>query len=578
MENRPSCSYDILNSPLYEVNERNFEHSDTFKKLWDVFHRRLNSKNKLFNFYTKCEQVEYKEFYNKPIPNYKDYTYFDLDTLIHFQKGLDSFSENYKYRRENILLFTSVYSKNFFTHQANPHQPFESKFNNIRFAEAFTLNCGIDVLVTNVHSKLILVPGFSPFFKKNQLFPHLNNLISTLTRITLNRKSDLQVQEILRSAHNFVLNFFPRLDNQKTFPGPTPLDYQDFDTYQTFNFNSKSSFLDLFHEAPFERTLYEHNSVLSFLKEKERINTKLIINFDELECQSHEETRRKNGRKGKNRLRSCHKDFQIYSENDSLLNFGATRTYNPRTLNFLSALKFRKTVQNHLFSPYPLEQDFLPVFLRAQNLLDRTFPILDFFCANLCDPTQKVDEEIKIQCKIARNFQKSDDFVRVLELTSRPNHGLFQLQPDGCEKELNCNWENRCVFLVPSNRFPKLNNPYQFQDWISTCFTPLHVYGRKNLSDIPKLLAGIQITGRLTDENEDDRNPWSSSSDEECLTFHVFGDYGDSDHEENDSDDGGESDSENGEGEGVNSDDQGDDADDDNDGDENGDDDEILWF
>ena len=564
-------------SPSYYVDQHlSFESSTTFKNLWDIY-RKNNfygcCQNKLFEFHLQCDHLQYKDYYNKLLPNQgsTEYTYCDIDSLLPFQKGLDNTTENFKYRRENILLFTEVYSKTFFTNQANPHEPFESKYNyeKDQYAEIFTLDCGIDILVTGVHAKLLLIEEFSPYFKKNTLLPHLNDLASSLTRTVVARKSQEQLEELFQSIHNYLLNYLVRLNSEQILPKPPNRHGISCKTgsgfNETFSFKPESSFLDLFHTLPFERTIYEHNSVLSFLKDKKDATRILVIHYDKLQCEA--ESKAHQGKKKwpklwknaptdrPNRVPCDQIHYEKYYERG--------RNFAPRSLAFMCAVKARKVIQDRLFTPYPLQSDFIPIFISAQYKLNRFVPVLDYLLANLTEPYQRKSKLTKY-FETARTFQKSDDFIRSIELTGESPCNIFRLQVDDHDATLNEDWKYRCYFLVPTNKFPNIVHvPYKYQD-----FTPLNQFPfqRGFLGKVPTPLDNVQITGRLREMKFNDDLLWSDDSDDHHHRAHVpFGNDG----SDSDTDfDQAPSDADENNGDGDNDDDDDDDGDNDDDNDD----------
>ena len=560
-------------SPSYYVDQHlSFESSTTFKNLWDIY-RKNNfygcCQNKLFEFHLQCDHLQYKDYYDKPLPNQAstEYTYCDIDSLLPFQKGLDNTTENFKYRRENILLFTEVYSKAFFTNQANPHQSFESKYNyeTAQYADIFTLDCGIDILVTGVHAKLLLIEEFSPYFKRNTLLPHLNDIISSLTRTVVARKSQEQLEELFQSIHNYLLNFFVRLNSEQTHPKPPNRHGISIKTgsNNTFSFNPESSFLDLFHTLPFERTIYEHNSVHGFLKDKKDVTRILVAHYDKLQCDAEEKAHRERKKSEvcpklwKNANLTCGRANRIHCDQVHYeTHYERGRNFVPRSLAFMSAVKVRKIVQDHLFTPYPVQSDFLPIFLSAQQYFkDRFVPVFDYLLTNLCERYQK-KSKFTNYFETARTFQKSDDFIRSIELTGESHCNIFRLQVDDHDTTLNEDWKYRCYFLVPTNKFPNVHEPYKYQD-----FTPLNLHPcqRGFLGKVPTPLDNVQITGRL---REMKFNGWSDDSDDHCahVPFGNDGSFSDSDtdfdqaptdDDEND-DDGNDDDDNNDDGDVVN--------------------------
>ena len=94
----------------------NFENTETFKTLWDIFH----DTNNTFKLHFSLERLEYRDYFNTRIPNQPknfNVSYFDLDTLIAEEKRL----ENYSFRREPISTFIKIYKTTFYNHQSNPH-------------------------------------------------------------------------------------------------------------------------------------------------------------------------------------------------------------------------------------------------------------------------------------------------------------------------------------------------------------------------------------------------------------------------------------------------------------------------
>ena len=506
-----------------------FESSQIFKRYWDCYKKQITEKNPLLKFQLNTERTPYLKNYSKLLLSEKEndpssnFTYFDIDTFLAYQKGADLKNSEYPKRKENLNLFQSVYERTFYNPQANPDQSFVSKYNansGKEFADIFTLSSGLDIHISNTHAKLLLInKAFDTKFCKHFLRPEVNNLIFNFSQITLERKSDFQLKELARSAHNFLINFWVRLSNQNTYP-KHPLIYESNwpKEFTTFQFNKDSSFLDLAHHLPYERSLYERNSVESFLKEKRRINFELLQNCDQREVsqQRHEQSLKSEHPWKKYPMRSFSSKVGFYVLHQPDIR---NQTYEPRSLVFQSAWNLRKHYQNELYLAHPVEADFLDLIARAEIYLNKTLPDLSYYLTHLVQKYQKPSSDVgPPYLNTERNFHNHDCMIRHMELTSRPRHTLFQLEIGSHVSTLNSDFQYRCLFLVPSNKFPKLLIPYVFQEFI-----PLRdgYHCRAEIGTLPLSLDTIKVTGRLKDKKkcpEDDDELFPDDSDDDDGT------------------------------------------------------------
>ena len=475
-----------------------WESSRTFADLWDCYREKLNDRNPLLNFHLNVSANSYRQVYDKPLlknPEHRgaNFSSFDLDTLIVHQKGLKDEKRDFLYRKENLAVFTSVYGSSFYKHQANPSQSFQSRYDTTaasNFSEIVTLSCGTDVLLTGAHSRLLLI-DFNSQFKKNLFRPSLDSLIVSLTQLEVRKKSQIQLLELRRAAHSYLLNYFVRLDSRKT----RPCDSNKIQEFSTAKFNSGSFFLDLAHSLPYERTIYSHNSVLSFVKAKKTVNDSLLWHFKNEERLAVERTQIA-GQEQKSFPRISLNPNQTETAYDptSRLPY-LTSLLNPRPLAFLSALKLRKTFQNYLFTAHPLQRDFAHLLNRASEYFERTVPPSEYFLTHLVEPYQPVPD-ISRTFPSHRNFQTHNEFSRFLELTCRPKYCQFQLKTDSDVVTLNSQFEFRPYFIVATSKFPHLLIPHNFHEFVALYNNG---YERCYYSQIPTPLESICVTGLLGD-------------------------------------------------------------------------------
>ena len=477
-----------------------WESSRTYVQLWDCYKEKLNDKNPLLNFHLNVTANSYRQFYDKPLlknPEHcgANFSAFDLDTLIVYQKGLNDQKRDFLYRKENLAVFTSVYGSSFYKHQANPSQPFQSRYDTTaaaasktsNFSEIVTLSCGTDVLLTDSHSRLLLI-DFNSHFKRNLFRPSLDSLIVSLTQLELRKKSEIQLVELRRAAHSYLLNFFVRLDSRKT----RPCDSNKIKEFSTPKFNSGSFFLDLAHSLPYERTIYSHNSVLSFLRAKKTVNESLLWHFENEECRTVERTSDRQEH-GYPRVSLNPNQTEKVAPHDSTSRPFPVTLKNPRPLAFLSALKLRKTFQNYLFSAHPLQRDFALLLDRASEYFKRAVPPFEYFLTHLVESYQKVPD-ISRTFPSHRNFQTHNEFTRFLELTCRPKYCQFQLKTDSDVVTLNSEFQYRPYFIVATSKFPHVLIPHNFHEFVALYNNG---YERCYYSQIPTPLDSLCVTGLL---------------------------------------------------------------------------------
>ena len=484
----------------WRVNDRfSWEKSRVFSDQWDCYNLNLSDKNKLLRFHLLTSKESYRQNFDKlllsnPKNSGSNFSYFDFDTLLPYQKGLNDKKPTHLYRRENITVFTSVYDRHFYNDHSNPSQEYQSKFDLSQskpYADIVTLNCGTDILITGVHSELVQLNSFSVSFKKHLLLPSLDNLIFSLQKLVVQKKSDIQLLELRRSAHSYLLNHFVRLDSRKTLP------LKDNEARLVLNpklfscpiFNVQSFHLNLEHSLPFEQTIYHFNSVLTFLKKKKALNQELIFNHDREDSKVNRE-----GEKNKfpwheksERKVSC--DPCSYAVKHPDL---TCTSYIPRSLLFISAVKLRNIFQNQIFSAHPVKEDFTDLFAHASHYFDRAVPVLDSFLTNLVQPYQRDCHLLTDTFPSERNFEKHQEYIRYLELTCRPKHCIFQLKTN-CEViTLNSGFLFRPYFLVATSKFPKLILTDNFSRFI-----PLYTsnFMRDNFEKMPNPFGNLAVTG-----------------------------------------------------------------------------------
>ena len=452
----------------------------------------------LFQFNTLSFTQGLTELLQETLPHSQSQlTYFDLLTNIYLRK---QFRRENNYSR-NICHLLEPFQSKFYSHQSVT-EPFDSScldsckiklsFGN---TEVFHLDSCGDVFIPASHS--VILKKQLGHWNRDLYLHESNNTVSYLIEYTVQRKSAAQIEELIRLAHEFILNRSVRLSSGSISTFPYLHQNCHPDHFNT-KLNTESPFLDLLHELPFERTIFNHNATYSFQSNKGRVIRDYVRKF----------IRRAivNGNSSIYQLPSNHDPYQ------PIPNPIVTAVL-PLAVHCAIAIKRQQC--NLDFTPCPTTASITKYFDHLGTTAKNAF---SQFTIDL--NTSQVSTTYHRFMFRLYAAQKHDRQMRGLFLQKHPRFSFFPFPKSHTINQLNSWYHFVVLTLVPTTFCEHILHPYNFDD-----FAPIHVRSlhRRNQTQFPMPLIGLRSIPdtQLSITSED---IYESSSDDEHLEL-VDNDY-----------------------------------------------------
>ena len=435
------------------------------KDLWE--HKEIGD-NTIFHFNSIIYTDGLPNILNRNLPESKtNLTLLDILTNIYLKK---QFRDEDRYNH-NLCYLLKPFQKTFYSHHSITHA-FDKT--NLKYYDGPCANTTEVVHIPRVgdlhiqSSHAFILKKRLNHYHRDLFLRESNNQLAYLLELELRQKSAFQIEELVRAAHEYILNRSARLKhgNITSYPGFSLNCHPDF--FNT-NLNVSSSFLDLYHSLPFERSLFAFNNTLSFQKDKTTIIGGYMRVYLKKVIAKYEEASPKD------------------ESNPSFipcLNDPNHPERNPLPLAVFAALALKRNKINLQWDPTPKYSSIKQYFENFGEVSQRMLSLFTFDLNSTLGfkPRDKFMRKLYVA-------QKHDRQMRRLFLESIPNHSVFPYPKSVTTNQLNSWFHFVALSLVNTTHCLHIIQPYNFDE-----FAPVHVRSlqRNNQNDCCMPLLDIE--------------------------------------------------------------------------------------